>query len=71
MFYLKHNLPGWERALRIMLGLCGACAAFLLMPTGVMMWLAIASGVGFALTGVVGFCPACALLGRRLKENLS
>jgi hypothetical protein len=71
MFYLKRNLPGWERALRIMLGLSGACAAFLFLPAGAMMWLAVASGVGFALTGVVGFCPACALVGRRLKEKQS
>lgn len=69
MFYLKRNLPGWERALRAMLGLSGAGAAFVLLPAGAKTWIVVASGLGFALTGLVGFCPACALVGRSLKKT--
>jgi hypothetical protein len=28
-------------------------------------WALTASALGFGLTGLIGFCPACALMGRR------
>jgi len=65
MVYLKHNLPRWERPLRPALGALVAIAAISLQSDGVMLWLAFAVAVTLALTGVVGFCPACSILGRR------
>jgi Protein of unknown function (DUF2892) len=62
MFYRK-NLPGWERTIggvvMIVYGLFG-------MP-GTMAGYVIA-GVGAVaiLTGSFGFCPMCAMVGRRL-----
>lgn len=66
-FYVK-NVPGWERALRVVLGL--AVAGFALYsfagPTG---WVLAGSALGFVLTGLVGFCPMCAMVGRRLDKK--
>lgn len=68
MIYVK-NLPLWERSLRIGAGTAAAAYA-LLSVGGVMGWVILAGGVGMALTGIFGFCPACALAGRRLGKRL-
>jgi hypothetical protein len=65
MLYLKRNLPAGERAIRVVVALATAAAAVLLLPAGPACWLGLASAVGIALTALVGFCPACALVGRR------
>ena len=67
MFYRK-NLPGWERAVRTiggigmiavgLIGLSGTTAGYLLAGAGA---VAIA-------TGFFGFCPMCAMVGRRLPS---
>ena len=67
MIYVK-NLPLWERSLRIGLGMAAAAYAVLNLD-GVLGWTIAAGGVGAALTGLFGFCPACALAGRRLKQR--
>lgn len=67
MVYLK-NLPVWERLLRLALGLVTA-ACGLLGIGGPLGWGLVAVGVGIALTGALGFCPACALAGRRLDQH--
>ncbi len=66
-FYVK-NVPGWERALRVLMGL--AAAGFSLFSfAGPMGWLLAASALGLAVTGLVGFCPMCAMVGRRLDNK--
>ena len=63
------NLPVWERALRSIAGLL-MIAFGLLAPglTGNPIGYIIAAGGALAiLTGFVGYCPACAVVGRRLK----
>jgi hypothetical protein len=67
MLYVK-NLPMWERSLRIGGGAAVAIYAFLYIG-GAPGWIIAAGGVGAALTGVLGFCPACALAGRRLAKR--
>lgn len=67
MIYVK-NLPLWERTLRI--GIGAAVAAYAALGVGgVLGWAIAAGGIGAALTGIFGFCPACALAGRRLKQR--
>jgi hypothetical protein len=68
MLYVK-NLPGWERALRIVMGLAGLVFA-------AMNWgsVNLAVGVGLmgavlAVTGLFGFCPMCAMVGRKLDRK--
>ena len=67
MFYRK-NLPGWERAARVIGGVAMvACGLLGLsgMPIG---YLIAAAGGVTATTGFVGFCPMCAMVGRRLPS---
>lgn len=63
------NLPLWERALRSVAGLL-MIAFGLLAPGfagGPLGYIIAAGGVMAILTGFVGYCPACAVVGRRLK----
>jgi hypothetical protein len=43
-----------------------AFAVLGILPRG---WLLAAGGVMVVATGMVGFCPACALVGRRAIER--
>ncbi len=63
MLYRK-NLPTWERAVRLIGASAMALCAWRLWggPGGVVFAVA---AVAAALTAVVGFCPMCALAGRR------
>ena len=66
MFYVK-NVPGWERVLRVLAG--GLAAAFGWLALGGAAGVALALGAaGIAGSGLFGFCPMCALLGRRLDR---
>lgn len=66
MFYRK-NLPGWERFVRVAAGIaiiaCGMLGPGLQgAPIG---YLIACSGVVTLVTGFVGYCPACAIAGRK------
>ena len=67
MFYAK-NVPAWERAVRIVFGLIAFAFA-------VFSWgspLAVGAGLTgamLAVTGLFGFCPMCALVGRKLAKR--
>ena len=69
MLYLKRNLPVAERVIRLVLGLAVAAVAGWLLPAGLARWAGLAAAAGLALTALVGFCPACALVGRRPVER--
>ncbi len=62
-WYVK-NVPTGERVVRVVVGLGGAAAAVLLVP-GVLGWALGAGVAGLALTGLVGYCPMCAMVGRK------
>jgi len=65
MFYLKRNLPGFERIVRLALALCLAVVPHTFVLIG---WLGIgayAAAAVSACTAIVGFCPACAMFGRK------
>ncbi|MGQ0590973.1 MAG: YgaP-like transmembrane domain [Sphingosinicella sp.] len=63
----RFNLPTVERLVRLLLGLGLAAYAWLAPDEPNAIFVAI--GLCVALTGLVGFCPACALAGRRLKPR--
>jgi len=70
MFYRK-NVPGWERITRVVAGAamiaCGLRAPAL---SGNLVGHAIAiSGALTLLSGFIGFCPMCAMVGRRFDAN--
>lgn len=65
----RKNLPVWERALRSVGGLA-MIAGGLLAPQfagGPIGYIISAAGVMTVLTGFVGYCPACAVVGRRSR----
>ncbi len=61
------NVPALERLIRIMIGL--GVALFALFGLAQSNVLVAALGLCFAATGLIGFCPACALVGRRLEPR--
>lgn len=68
MFYLKRNVPVVERGLRVVAGICGAVLAIAYAPMAAGMWAGIVAGAAFAITGLVGYCPMCAMIGRKPVE---
>ena len=68
MFYAK-NLPSWESIIRVIMGIMSLVYATmnwggsnLAVGMGVM-------GVLLAMTGMIGFCPICAMVGRTLRKQ--
>lgn len=66
MFYIK-NVPVWERILRVVLGLALVAYVAFGNPTVLLTILSLASAVFVIVTGFVGWCPMCALVGRKIK----
>jgi hypothetical protein len=67
MLYRK-NIYRWEQWSRVILG--AGMITFGLLLTGGLPGLGLAAaGAMLAVTGIVGWCPACATVGRRLKER--
>ena len=65
MFYIK-NIPTWERIVRAMMAV-GMIAYGLLELKGMTLGYVVAGGGVMALmTGFLGFCPMCAMVGRKL-----
>ncbi|MBC3872646.1 YgaP family membrane protein [Undibacterium flavidum] len=69
MFHLKRNLPHWERALRLGSAALVTYAALSGYTQGFMTWAAYGTAATLVLTAFVGFCPACAMVGRRYLDN--
>ncbi len=68
MFYAK-NVPNWERVLRLLMGLMGlAYAAMNWGGSGMAVGIGVMGAV-LAVTGLVGFCPMCAMVGRKLDKG--
>ncbi|MGH7883847.1 MAG: YgaP family membrane protein [Candidatus Dormibacteraceae bacterium] len=68
MFYQK-NLPIWEQLIRIAVGvgLIGyAWAGHLPFLAALILTV---TAITLVATGFFGFCPACALLGRKVKSQ--
>ena len=69
MIYTK-NVPPVERTLRVLVGFALIALGLVGMKGTPLGYILAASGVVALLTGFVGFCPMCALAGRRIQENL-
>lgn len=68
MFYVK-NVPNWERALRLLMGLLALGFAAMNWGTSGLAVGAGVVGAMLAMTGLVGFCPMCAMVGRKLDKG--
>lgn len=64
MFYQK-NLPLRERVLRVLAGSIAIAVTLSLSLNGWLSALLIASAGAFLFFGFIGFCPMCALAGRK------
>jgi Protein of unknown function (DUF2892) len=67
MFYRK-NLPGWERAMRTIGGVAIIAYGLLGMSGTMAGYLIVGTGAVAILTGFFGFCPMCAMVGRKLPS---
>jgi len=67
MFYQK-NLYSGESISRIVIGLAIAAASYFLAPSALIVGVAVALGAMLAMTGVVGWCPMCAMVGRKINN---
>jgi flagellar motor component MotA len=66
MIYVK-NVPNWERVLRVVAGLAVVAWGLVVLGGAWGVLLAL-SAAGIVVSGLVGFCPACAMVGRRLDK---
>ncbi|MBX9650682.1 MAG: DUF2892 domain-containing protein [Xanthobacteraceae bacterium] len=64
MFYRK-NLPGWERAMRGIGGAMMIGYGLAGMPGTMAGYLIAGTGAVAIATGFLGFCPMCAMVGRK------
>ncbi|RXG92821.1 DUF2892 domain-containing protein [Bradyrhizobium zhanjiangense] len=62
MGFYRKNIGGPHQAVRIVLGVAVAVAAFVYL-VGTAAWLVALGGAGLAVTGLVGYCPMCAVAG--------
>lgn len=62
MAFYRKNIGGPHQVVRIALGVAVVAAAFIYLA-GATAWLVALGGAGFALTGLVGYCPMCAMAG--------
>ncbi|HET9956831.1 MAG TPA: DUF2892 domain-containing protein [Polyangiaceae bacterium] len=65
-FFVK-NVPGWERALRLVLA--AGALVFGVVQGGMLGAVGFGSAAMLAFSAVLGFCPMCALAGRRLASK--
>ncbi len=68
MLYTK-NVPGWERALRIVIGVLGLGWAALNWQAALLPAVLGIMAATVAITGLFGFCPMCAMVGRKLDRK--
>ena len=71
MFYPK-NVPNIERIVRTLLGMAMIVLALFGAPligalSPIVAGILILSAITLIVTGFIGWCPACAMVGRKLK----
>jgi len=62
----RKNLPGWERTMRVVLGAILIGYGLVGLPAAPLGYAIAAGGLTAILTGFFGFCPMCAMVGRKL-----
>lgn len=67
MFYRK-NVWAWEQLVRLVAGAM-MIGGGLIYLAGWPAYAVAATGLYLALTGVFGYCPACAMIGRKHIEK--
>jgi Inner membrane protein YgaP-like, transmembrane domain len=65
----KKNVPGGERAVRILLGAMMMAAGIVWLRGSMLLYVLAAMGIMAAMTGFIGYCPMCSIAGRRLEQK--
>jgi len=68
MWYVK-NVPNVERVIRLMMGLIMLGGALAWLGDAPIGWIIGAMGMMAALSGLIGWCPMCAMTGRKLDTK--
>lgn len=68
MLYVK-NVPPVERVIRVLMGIGLLVAAVLWLGANAKGWIVGAMGMMAAMSGLVGWCPMCAMVGRKLDAG--
>ena len=68
MLYVK-NVPTVERMIRMMMGLALSGGALLWLGPTTAGWVVGAMGMMAAVSGLIGWCPMCAMAGRKLEAK--
>ena len=63
------NVPTVERVIRVMMGLALLGGALAWIGPTMGGWVVGAMGMMAALSGLVGWCPMCAMAGRKLESK--
>lgn len=69
MWYRK-NVGGGERWGRLATGAVMALCGLVGLKASLLGMLLIGAGAFTAITGLVGYCPACAMAGRKLPPGV-
>jgi hypothetical protein len=67
MALYRKNIGGVQQAVRVVVGAAIVVLAALYL-TGPLAWVVAVSGVIFAGSGLVGYCPMCAVAGIGTKN---
>ena len=68
MLYVK-NVPPVERVIRVLMGIGLLLAAVLWLGANAKGWIVGAMGMMAAMSGLIGWCPMCAMVGRKLDAG--
>jgi hypothetical protein len=68
MAFYRKNIGGAQQIVRIVAGLAAGGAAFWYLG-GMPGYAGLAGGLMFAATGIVGYCPMCAVAGIGARER--
>lgn len=68
MFYVK-NVPTWERVARVVIPICPAVLGIQHFGFGLVGLMILASALGISVTGIVGWCPMCAMVHRKRDQK--
>jgi Protein of unknown function (DUF2892) len=66
MFYRK-NLYTWEQGVRVIASVGAAAYGLYAFPNSFSGYAIVAGAIVFAMTGIIGWCPMCAMVGRKIK----
>ena len=65
----NRNVPRWERVLRAIAGLVMVATGLFWLGSSPLGWAIGGSGIIVLATALAGYCPACAIAGRRIGPD--